>query len=104
MSMTLSLSICGMIKAGRKRALHVEEALSRKWPVLELDFAKIPDRIQKMKPNLDAMMFDASKLHGSTLFLKLLDDIAEDGLTLKKAAEKPILKMGSRVLANSLPG
>jgi len=57
-----------------------------------------------MKPNLNAIIINALKLCGLTYFLKFLDNIAKDGLTLKKATDKPIFKMDSRVLANYLPG
>jgi len=57
-----------------------------------------------MKPSLNAIRFNALKLYELIPFLKFLDDIAKNGFTLKKAAEKPILKMNSRVVTNSLSG
>lgn len=57
-----------------------------------------------MKPNLNAMIFNALKLYGLISFLKFSTDIAKDCFTLKKVTEKPILEIDSRVFGNFLPG
>ena len=104
-SITLSMAICNMIKAEHRRGSCLEDAARNGWPVLEVDFAKLPDRVWGMKPDLDIAMFDPSRLHKLAAYLRFESDIAADGLTAKKVADQPLIHLKeSRVIANALPG
>jgi len=105
-SMTLSISICTMIKADIQREVHLQDAFDNGWPVLDIDFSQIPDRISNMKPLLDSVMFDPhQRLEKFPPFIDFKDDICADGLTVQRLADMPfILDRNSKVLANAQPG
>ncbi|KAJ8582821.1 hypothetical protein M405DRAFT_867528 [Rhizopogon salebrosus TDB-379] len=105
-SMTLSISICTMIKADIQREVLLRDALDNGWPVLDIDFSQIPDRISNMKPLLDSVMFDPhQRLEKLPSFIDFKDDMCADGLTVDRLANMAsILDRNSKVLANSQPG
>jgi len=105
-SITLSVSICRMIKAERQREIHIQDALDNGWPVLNVDFKQIPDRIIDMTPILDFVMFDSTgRLYDFPPSIDFRDDLDANGLTTERLAAMPsILDRNSKVLINSQPG
>ncbi|KAG2120144.1 hypothetical protein DEU56DRAFT_918474 [Suillus clintonianus] len=106
-SLTLSFSICAMIKDGVQREIHLNDAVERGWPVLEVDFTQIPARVYELKERLDIIIFASpSSIHDlkASPFSDFLEDMAADNFTLQRLADVPIFNKESRILANAMPG
>ncbi|KAG2110104.1 hypothetical protein DEU56DRAFT_905607 [Suillus clintonianus] len=106
-SLTLSFSICAMIKDGVQREIHLNDAVERGWPVLEVDFTQIPARVYELKERLDIIIFASpSSIHDlkASPFSDFLKDMAADNFTLQRLADVPIFNKESRILANAMPG
>ncbi|KAI5983265.1 hypothetical protein EDC04DRAFT_2915068 [Pisolithus marmoratus] len=100
----LATEICALIKREQWRLEAMEEAIKWGWPVMTIDFKKIPNRVLELYDKVQLMVFDKEACNNTYLWSCFEADLEVDRYSIAQFAKMCQVPITSLIWQNSCSG